>query len=686
MEANKKKKHLPSLISIEVKNFSLYPGNLNLTYKFIDGINLIIGGNGVGKTTFLNILKFALVGLYKKDIDVKRREYSGVEYRYEKRVNLPYKFFSNRMDNSVNYNSNAKVILKFSIDETVIEVTRNLHIPSLEKVVYYTDIENQKELDGKVITQSEFDVLFSDKKKNLQILHGSLQWKYEELVGKLSNHEYFDNLIFLVNDILFFSEARKTIMWDGTVQDKLLSKYFIDPVLDNKKEEYEREAKYQNSLARHKSEDIRAINKIFEKIESSSNGNNNTYLELLRKAENLKQQVENYFKELETKHKDREKSEVLINKLHSEKNQLSKKIDDLEKVKRIEEESIFSSLFKKVTPKYYDYLNSLKVSGDCPLCNNELPSVLFNKIKSNEAHCMMCDNEINSTQLTSEKLDSIKILIKEVLQGLRNKEKDIIKEEDELRKFDNDFRDFSLQLNKCQSDLRQVEFALQKYQKNDATNANNSNSEFKAMKGRIDELEKEKEIALDKSKIANSNAKKIIKEIDVQRLESREQLSGIFNSFGSKFLGVNCELVYEDPKDDEGKRYFPRINGIDRLDEEELSESQRFFIDQSFRMSILDYFNSSSSFFMCETPDSSLDISYERNAAKIFLEYIKKPNQLIITSNLNNSEFLEYLIDQTNNIDYINLLKVGKQSDIQSRSEQLIAASDKIENKINGKK
>jgi hypothetical protein len=89
---------------------------------------------------------------------------------------------------------------------------------------------------------------------------------------------------------------------------------------------------------------------------------------------------------------------------------------------------------------------------------------------------------------------------------------------------------------------------------------------------------------------------------------------------------------------------------------------------------------------MCETPDSSLDISYERNAAKIFLEYIKKPNQLILTSNLNNSEFLEYLIDQTNNIDYINLLKVGKQSEIQSRSTQLINASNKIENKINGKK
>jgi len=206
------------------------------------------------------------------------------------------------------------------------------------------------------------------------------------------------------------------------------------------------------------------------------------------------------------------------------------------------------------------------------------------------------------------------------------------------------------------------------------------------MKARIDELEKEKTKAQEKSKVANLEAKKIINLIDSQRLKSREYLSEIFNNFGSKFLGVKCELVYEDPKDDEGKRYLPRINGIDRLEEEELSESQRFFIDQSFRLSLLSYFNTSTSFFMCETPDSSLDISYERNAAKVYLEYLRQNNQLIMTSNLNNSEFLEYLIQEAKNINYINLLKIGRQSEIQSRSSQLIKASNKIEDMINGKR
>ena len=45
-------KYLPSLKKIQIKNYSLYPGNLNFTYNFIPGINLIIGGNGVGKIIF----------------------------------------------------------------------------------------------------------------------------------------------------------------------------------------------------------------------------------------------------------------------------------------------------------------------------------------------------------------------------------------------------------------------------------------------------------------------------------------------------------------------------------------------------------------------------------------------------------------------------------------------------------
>lgn len=675
------KKYLPSLKKLQIRNFSLYPGDLNFTYDFIEGVNLIIGGNGVGKTTFLNILKYALIGLYKKGTDVRRREYRGVEYRYEKRINLPYNFFSNRMDSSVNYNELAEVSLTFVVNKKTFEVTRDLFNPTIKKVLI-KESGRTTTLNGTIISQYDYDSLFSDRDKNVKTLKATLPWQYEEELGNESGHDSFDNLIVLVNDVLFFSEQRETIMWDGFFQSKFSSIYFIEPTLLKQLEKAQLDGKYFDSLSRHKSEDIRAINKIFEKIKDNDS-KNKEYKDLITDIEKLKKNADSGFKQLEKIQSERDQTEVRISKLHTIKNQFNKNLDDLESQKRTEEEIIFSDLFKKVTPKYYDYLKSLKSSGDCPLCNNDLPKTMFEKIRNDDIHCMMCGNNIKNPLLASPKLTNVKKQIADAWQNIRKKEKEIILEEDGLRKLDDKFKDTNINLNGAQSDLRKAEFAIQQFQ---ADGGSKTDSEFKAMKAQIDELDREKEEAQKKSKAANTQAKKIIEKIDRQRLESTEKLSGMFNKFGNKFLGVPCELVYEDPKDDEGKRYLPRINKIDRYHEEELSESQRFFIDQSFRMSLLNFFNSSSSFFMCETPDSSLDISYEKNAAKVYLEYIKQPNELIITSNLNNSEFLEYLIEEAKDINYINLLKIGKQSAIQSNSMELLKASDKIEKIINGKR
>jgi DNA repair exonuclease SbcCD ATPase subunit len=675
------KKYLPSLKRIQINNFSLYPGDLNFTYNFIQGVNLVIGGNGVGKTTFLNILKYALIGLYRKGTDVKRREYRGVEYRYERRVNLPYNYFSNRMDPSVSYNDKAEVILTFTVATKVFEITRDLYSPTVKKVLIKENNESIN-LNGKIVSQQEFDTLFSDREKNVKTLKETLQWQYEEELGNASGHDSFDNIIVLINDVLFFSEHRETIMWDGFFQNKFSSIYFIEPILLKQLEKAQLDGKYFDSLGRHKSEDIRAINKIFEKIKDNDSINKG-YRDLITDIDTLKKNVDNSFRQLEKIQSERDQAEVRISKLHTEKNQFNKNREDLENQKRSEEQIIFTDLFEKVTPKYYDYLRSLKSSGDCPLCNNELPKSQFEKIRNDDIHCMLCGNNIKNPQLSSVKLSTVKIQITEAWKNIRRKEKEIIAEEDGLKKLDGRFKEANITLNNDQSNLRKAEFAIQQFQNE---NSSKTDSEFKAMKAQIDELDKEKEEALRKSKLAYSQADSIIEKIDRQRLESTEKLSEIFNKFGNKFLGVPCELVYEDPKDDEGKRYLPRINRIDRYHEEELSESQRFFIDQSFRMSLLNFFNSSSSFFMCETPDSSLDISYEKNAAKVYLEYIKQPNELIITSNLNNSEFLEYLIEEAKDISYINLLKIGKQSAIQSNSSELLHASNKIEKIINGKR
>lgn len=670
---------LPSLKKISIRNYSLYPGALDFSYEFINGINLIIGGNGVGKTTFLNIIKYAMVGLYKKYLDVSRRDFGGVEHRRESRISLSNKYFSNRMDKSVDYNESAEVTLVFSIGTRTFTVTRSLYEPALKSVKVRTD-GKEEALSGIVVSQTQYDKLFSQRNRNDKELEQTLQWKYEFMVAEAASLSDFDSLIFFVNDILFFDESRKTVMWDQDIQKKLASKYFMDPKLDHEREEAEREGKYQDSLARHKGEDIRAIRKVFDQI-PEHDIKNRAFKDLVIEKEKKKKEIASGLSDLEAIQKERLTADAELNRTHVEKNNAGKELEELEVKKRREEEKIFTDLFKKVTPKYYDYKKYLKSSGHCPLCNNTLEREEFQKIANDDAHCMMCGNDIRSTEMTSPVLAQIKKDINDAHIKIRNCEKKIITLEDNMKKLDRDFSETTILMNELQTSLRALEFAIQKDQ---ASDTSKTDSEFKAMNARIEVLEKEKREAERKSSDAFKLANEYVKQIQQHLLDSREQLSTVFNKFGSNFLGVKCELVYEDPNKGEKKRYFPRIGGVERYEEEELSESQRFFIDQSFRMSILNFLNTTSSFFMCETPDSSLDVSYEQNAAKVFLEYLKKPNELIMTSNLNNSEFLEHLIQQANRrVRHINLLKIGKQSGVQFGSKELMKTSNRIEKMIN---
>ena len=74
-----------------------------------------------------------------------------------------------------------------------------------------------------------------------------------------------------MNEILFFGENHNTVLWndgiDGRtdVQNELFNKYFNEPALDLERQEMQRQAKYFDSLSRHKSEDMRVITKLLEK-------------------------------------------------------------------------------------------------------------------------------------------------------------------------------------------------------------------------------------------------------------------------------------------------------------------------------------------------------------------------------------------------------------------------------------
>lgn len=675
--------YLPSLESLNIKNFSLYPNNggLDFSYDFKNGLNLFVGGNGTGKTTLTKLIKFALIGHYREITDVSIYK----EERKQKRPEYPKNFYRNRMQNTFEQNDMAEVTLNFKVNNVLFSVTRNLYDIKLTKASY---IESGKSIviEGEVIAQDKYEKLQPKEKQKY------LQYNYEELVTKASALSSFDGIIFFVNEILYFGEDRQLVLWNWDIQEELSSKYFNDPKLDEERSTLLLEQKYKDTQARQTSEEIKAIRDAIDRVEKKDKDiidpNQNPYYRI----NELRQRLEKEEKKIISIQKERVELTERRKQLNSSRIKNAQKLNEIESEVRIEEGKVHDLIWRNKNPKYEIYQKHLKNNHSCPACNQELSQPEFLKVYGTGDTCFVCHKLVKSSSKKSPEVTKLYKDIEGKQIEQQNTEREIVEIEQKLDDLDTTFNKLDLSLFNLKSQIRELDFELNQSQSKTTNSDPDASNEFKhKLELEIKDLQEKKKKYQEEGKSYSDKIAIISKEMNDKKAQILHELSQIFSKFAGNFLGVPCRLTNEDVVVDKGKKirvYLPLVGNeeIPRTDPEEFSESQRFFVDLSFRMSLLSFFYKQPSFFICETPDSSLDISYERNAAEVFLEYMKQDNALIITSNLNNSDFLSYISTKAPAINHVNLLKIGRVSNIQSNSEILTQTSTKIEEIINGRK
>lgn len=62
--------YLPELLSINIKNYTLYPNGLDYTFDFVKGVNLVLGGNGMGKPLLLILFDLLFSDYIKSLLDI----------------------------------------------------------------------------------------------------------------------------------------------------------------------------------------------------------------------------------------------------------------------------------------------------------------------------------------------------------------------------------------------------------------------------------------------------------------------------------------------------------------------------------------------------------------------------------------------------------------------------------------
>ncbi|HAT4093263.1 hypothetical protein ACSXBP_11280 [Clostridium perfringens] len=652
--------YLPKLLTIEVSDYSFYEQEPSFKFNFSEGISSIIGANGVGKTTFINMIIYSLVG-FKKDFKGKSKN---------KKINYTnVNYFKNRLNNekySAEFNSNASVTLEFKLNISNIKITRSL-------------------IENKIIFLKVNDKIFDDISLS----------SYENLICKLSNIPFFKDFELIIRQFLLFDESRKNVSWEIDTQGEILRILLLENDLYTKYSELQEKITIYDSKGRHESENQRMAEESYRDLIKSKESLFNKNEEKEKEYNNDKVLIENKFK-ISNDIKELKDTINTNNKLISElvdknnyllgdKDRININLEKIEERLEKSESKLYASYYETLPDYYYTIENALSKKGECLICgakSKELKEINNLRIKNNE--CLICSSPIKMKNSVDENLiDKINEL---------NKEKQI-----NINKIENIERDIKLNYNTISKYKKENESCLKKLDLNkneliiieNKISSKNANEDvdtyttiLKAKKDLISKLEANKKHYYDLRSKAEEEFNIYLNQYKTTIENLNNNLSSYFNKYAQTFIGWNCELTVQKKviKKIPHYYYLPLVDKSIRESPDAVSESQRFFLDQAFRMAIINFMQDNienfSTFFITETPEGSLDMVYESQVAEMFLKFANTNNNIIFTSNLNSSSFLNKLFNNFSSDEkeekILNLLEKSRMSNLQMKNREAL--------------
>ena len=357
----------------------------------------------------------------------------------------------------------------------------------------------------------------------------------------------------------------------------------------------------------------------------------------------------------------------------------------ISEIKRLETR-LYKSIYDKLPDYYFTIEKNLLTEGKCLICNTKSKDIQrkANKMKQS-GKCLICESDLMENIVVDERLvEKLKLLHeekREKLNELNNQKNQLSRLNDKFQKYNDEINLLKEKIDNLERTKIVIESELSKNEPD-----NEKGDMYTEILRKKEKVIEHLEDGIREAYRERDQYKKELFEY-TQKFKNvinnlNQKLSEYFNKYASAFIGMDCKLsvMSKTLKRIPHFYYVPEIDGQIRKDIWSVSESQRFFIDQAFRMAIIDYLQNDiekfSTFFITETPEGSLDIAYESQVAMMFKIFSESNNKIIFTSNLNSSSFLKELYKgipkMERSMRTLDLLKKGKVTRVQKgKWEQL---------------
>ena len=620
--------NFPQFNKLEVKGFGLFPGkedNPGLSIDFQPGLTLILGANGLGKTTLITILYRLLTGPYDIPALTARAKLGTASLQPTPLSRAAKKIFARRVTDGA---QDATARLTLTIGDTEVIVQRQLRDLALTELV----------IDAKPMNLEETQVF---------------QSQITNLVGVWS----FGDWILLLRHMVFYFEDRRALVWDASAQRQLLRLLLLPEPAARKWTEDERAILELDSRMRNLRFAVYREEQALTEVETRDRHSEDVRQELqtleqLQSTDIAKREVldQNFVALDNARHNAR----LRYFKAQQERESRYRKF---ERAKLLAVESRFPD--KSDSARYI--LEHLFAEADCLVCGNHVPdaaALLQKRITDN--NCVVCGAdrsestvEIPATAIADRRAKSaakaLKVIEPELSDALNQHQ--VTTEE---------FQNASAQLAQLDAKIAErtarIDVLISRLPPSEQE-IHKQRSELASMRSRTEALIAE----LAKKRDAFGAF------VDAQNHAIARHSSAImerFADFAGGFLLETVNLVWAPQRARVGQTgetiQFPAFEldmtgtnfptPVRRTGPEHVSESQREFIDLAFRMSLMQVASKQErSSLVIDAPESSLDAVFVTRAADVLAKFANSQNgnRLTITTNLIEGELIPELLKRS---------------------------------------
>ncbi|KRP89227.1 hypothetical protein AOQ73_26770 [Bradyrhizobium pachyrhizi] len=644
---------------VALENFSLYTIQPNVEVRLVRDVFCLMGANGLGKSTFLNTLNFGITGAVP---DPDRKFLSASEYFVEtSRLDRIEDYFSGRISEELR--SVASVTVELEWTSTTIVVKRNIFSGSKVASFAITD-----RADGSTRTVTEVDAEDA----------GVPQKRYEDEMRRLTGVADFAQFVFLFHFVNTFDEGRHLLMWDrNALTNALYLAFGADPAAAKIADKLQHDMKREDSRARNVRFSARhvtsRIDQLVKLIDKAEPGDEET-LDALQKH-NLLLQDRHAAAESRLRNKQSERRDADVKRID-----LNARLTELQ----IEYRRLFSSRVQQAgSVSHHPAIRATLTEDRCAVCGTHHTAALV-QAKLDAGHCPLCDSVLNASEDDSD-----------AVQGLRYIDGKIIALQEELKTISAVSQRLGSELSMAEAEEAAAQQSLAEFLEGNGERISAGQAgEFSAVKKEIAKLEKERDEFRDLS--AKHYAK---------RDELREKLRGYettlkqhyergslefvprFRDLAEEFIGLPIDVELEHQQGNAaGFGLKLSMAGVLRLRSDEVSESQRFFIDIALRMALAEHMSDGPATLLIDTPEGSLDIAYEARAGSMFSKFAEAGNKILMTANIKSSELVLNLakLRKHQGMQVVRMTDWTDLSEVQQSGEQLfLAAYSDIEAALN---